>query len=63
MKKYHYTMTIEAKTESDADSKMKALTVLASKLTPRELAKLAHVIQHDPVKTTLAKKYLNLSHS
>ncbi len=60
MKKYYYEISIEAKTENDAETKMKALTVLASKLSEKELSKLAHVIRHDPVKTALAKKYLGV---
>ena len=58
MKKYQYDISIEAKTEQEADSKMSALTVLASKLSEKELTKLANVIKHDPIKTALAKKYL-----
>ncbi len=58
MKKYQYTMTIEAKTEVEADARMKALTILTSRLSEKELSKLAHVIKNDPVKTALAKKYL-----
>ncbi|MBS1773427.1 MAG: hypothetical protein JST82_11265 [Bacteroidetes bacterium] len=57
---YEYNMKIEAKTETEADEKMKALTILASKLNAKELAKLAQVVKHDPVKTALAKKYLGL---
>lgn len=60
MKKYQYEISIEAKTESDADAKMNALTILASKLSEKELTKLAHVIRHDPLKTALAKKYLGV---
>ena len=60
MKKYHYDISIEAKTEQEADSKMSALTILASKLSEKELSKLAHVIKHDPLKTALAKKYLGV---
>jgi hypothetical protein len=60
MNKYNYDMTIDAKTEGEADSKMNALTVLASKLSEKELTKLAHVIKNDPVKTALAKKYLGV---
>ncbi len=60
MSKYQYTMTIEAKSEKEADSKMQALTTLASRLSEKELSKLAHVIKHDPVKTALAKKYLGV---
>lgn len=57
---YEYDMKIEAKTESEADEKIKALTTLASKLTGKELTGLAHVVKNDPVKTSLAKCYLNL---
>lgn len=60
MKKYFFEISIEAKTENEADAKMKALTALASKLSEKELSKLAHIIKHDPVKTALAKKYLGV---
>ena len=60
MRKFQYDISIEAKTESDADSKMKALTTLASKLSEKELSKLAHIVKTDPVKTALAKKYLGV---
>lgn len=60
MKKYHYDISIEAKTETEADAKMNALITLGSKLSEKELTKLAHVIKHDPVKTALAKKYLGV---
>jgi hypothetical protein len=60
MKKFHYDISIEASTETEADSKMTALTTLATKLSQQELTKLAHVIKHDPVKTSLAKKYLGV---
>jgi hypothetical protein len=39
---------------------MTALITLASKLREKELAKLAHIIKHDPIKTALAKKYLGV---
>jgi hypothetical protein len=60
MKKFHYDITIEAQSGSEADAKMTALTTLASKLSQVELTKLSHVIKHDPVKTSLAKKYLGV---
>lgn len=60
MKNFTYRFTLEEKTETDADAKMAALTILATKLTEKELSKLAHVIKHDPVKTALAKKYLGV---
>ncbi len=60
MKKFHYDISIEAKSEPEADAKMTALTTLASKLSQTALTKLAHIITHDPVKTALAKKYLGV---
>ena len=60
MKKFHYDISIEAKSETEADAKMTALTTLASKLSQKELTQLAHIIKHDPVKTALAKRYLGV---
>lgn len=60
MVKYQYEISIEAKTEPEANNKMTALITLASKLSEKELTKLAHVIKHDPIKTALAKKYLGV---
>ena len=60
MTKYYYDLTIEAVEEKEANAKMTALITLASRLTEKELTKLAHIIKHDPVKTALAKKYLGV---
>jgi hypothetical protein len=60
MKKYYYDLSIEAATEQEADAKMTAITTLASKLTEKELTKLAHIIKNDPIKTAMAKKYLGV---
>jgi hypothetical protein len=60
MSKFSYTINIDAPSEKDAETKMKALTVLASKLTAKELDKLADIIKNDPVKTALAKKALGV---
>jgi hypothetical protein len=60
MKKYQYDISIEAKTETEADDKMTALTTLASKLSTKELTKLAQVVKNDPIKTAMAKKYLGV---
>jgi hypothetical protein len=60
MKKFQYDITIEAKTETEADGKMTALTTLASKLSTKELTKLAQVVKNDPIKTAMAKKYLGV---
>ena len=60
MKKFHFDITIEATEETEANAKMTALTTLASKLSQKEFSKLAHVIKHEPIKTSLAKKYLGV---
>ena len=60
MKKYNYDMAIQAPTEKEADEKMMALSTIASKLSAKELSKLAHVVKNDPTKTALAKQYLGL---
>lgn len=58
MQKYQYEIAISANSEQEADTKMKALTVLASKLSAKEIEKLAHVVEHEPAKTALAKRAL-----
>ncbi len=60
MAKYNYDISIEAPTEQEAETKMKALTVLASRLSAKELEKLAHIVKNDPVKLALAKKALGV---
>jgi hypothetical protein len=58
--KYPYDISIAANSETEADAKMTALIILANKLSAKELSKLAHTIQNDPIKTALAKKYLGV---
>ncbi|MGE0566958.1 MAG: hypothetical protein AB7O73_03335 [Bacteroidia bacterium] len=60
MAKFNYDISIEAPTEQESDTKMSALTVLASRLTAKELEKLAHIVKNDPVKLSLAKKALGV---
>jgi hypothetical protein len=60
MNTYHYSLAITESTEDNADTKMKALMVLARKLSAKELEKLAHIVEHDPIKTALAKKALGV---
>ena len=60
MAKYTYQISIEAASEKDADTKMAALTVLASKLSAKELERLAHIVKYDPIKTAMAKKALGV---
>lgn len=60
MKSYTYKVTLEEKSDTEADTKIEALTTLAKKLSVKELSKLAHVVKTDPAKTALAKKYLGV---
>lgn len=60
MSKYSYDLEITANTEKEADTKMQALSTLASKLSAAELEKLAYIVKNDPVKTALAKKALGV---
>jgi len=60
MTKFSYELEIAASKESEAETKIKALTVLASKLNAKELEKLAHIVKNDPVKTAMAKQALGV---
>ncbi|MBX3164686.1 MAG: hypothetical protein KF900_09400 [Bacteroidetes bacterium] len=60
MTKHNYDIAITANNEKEADIKMQALTTLASKLSAKELEKLAHIVKHDPIKTAMAKKALGV---
>lgn len=60
MTTHNFTLSIEAKSATDAEQKVHSLTILAGKLSVKELAKLAHIVRYDPVKTALAKKYLGV---
>lgn len=60
MQKFTYDITIEANSEAEADTIMRAVTVLVKKLKPNELAKLSHIVQNDPIKTAMAKKALGV---
>lgn len=60
MEKFKYDLVVSASTEQEADTKAQALMVLASKLSAKELEKLAHIVKNDPVKTALAKKALGV---
>lgn len=60
MNKFSYDLEISATNEQEADTKMQALTILAAKLSARELAKLADIIKNDPIKTAMAKRALGV---
>ena len=60
MPTFKYDLAISASTESEADSKVQSLAVLASRLTAKELAKLAHIVKNEPVTLAIAKSKLGL---
>jgi hypothetical protein len=60
MKNYTYKITLEEKSETEADAKVDALTTWAKKLSVQELTRLAQIVKTDPVKTALAKQYLGV---
>lgn len=60
METFKYELAISAGTEHEADIKAQALSVLASRLSAKELEKLAYIVKNDPIKTALAKKALGV---
>lgn len=60
MKKFKYTVSIEAVEEKEALIKMQAVVTLVSKLNAKELDKLAYIVKNDPVKLAMAKNALGV---
>lgn len=60
MNKFSFDITIEANSQEEALTKLKAASTLMQKLKPNEISRLADVVKNDPVKTTIAKKALGL---
>ena len=60
MSKHVYELAMTASNESEAEVKIKALTVLAAYLSAKELEKLAYTVKDDPETMALAKHYLGL---
>jgi hypothetical protein len=60
MEKFSFTITISANDNTEATSKMKSISIMASKLKANELEKMADVVLHQPMKMALAKKALGL---
>jgi hypothetical protein len=58
--KYTFEISIEAHSEDEASTKLKAASTLMQKLKATEITKLAEVVKNDPVKTALAKRALGL---
>ena len=60
MEKFSFSITITANDHAEANSKMKSISVMASKLKANELEKMADVVLNQPTKMALAKKALGL---
>ncbi|MEX1239454.1 MAG: hypothetical protein WEB30_07045 [Cyclobacteriaceae bacterium] len=60
MNRYSFDITIEASSPQEAETKLKAASVLMQKLKANELSKLAEVVKNDPIKTAIAKRALGL---
>lgn len=58
--KFEYDIVIEATSEKEADQKAKAIKMIAKKLSTKEVAKLADIIENDPIKLALAKNALGV---
>lgn len=55
MKKFIYDFSLQTSTEQEAEIKMEALKILASRLSALELQKLAHVVKEEPKTLAMAK--------
>lgn len=60
MPKFSYDLEISAASQQEADVKTEALRVLLSRLSAKELDKLAHIIQYEPETMSIAKGFLGL---
>ena len=60
MNKYQFKIEVEAQGPADAELKLKAAATLMKHLKLAEIRKLAEIVEKDPVKTALAKKYLGV---
>ena len=60
MEKFSFTFSISAANKAEAESKMKSISIMASKLKANELEKMADVVLNQPTKMALAKKALGL---
>ena len=60
MNKFTFNIHITATDKTEAESKMKSLCALVSKLKANELEKLADVVLNQPAKMAIAKKAMGL---
>ncbi len=60
MKNFTSDFTIGAETKQEAETKMEAIKMIVSKLNTKELVRLAHVVEKEPIKMAMAKKALGV---
>lgn len=60
MQKFTYKITFEAENEKQAQEKMTALTVMARKLTAKEIKKISEVVEENGSTLKTAKNFLGL---
>jgi hypothetical protein len=60
MKSYPFEISIEDINEADALQRLKAAVTLMKRLKLSEIQKLAHIVEHDPIKTAMAKRALGV---
>lgn len=52
--------TISAETRQEAETKLKSIQMIVSKLNTKELVRLAEVVEKEPMKMAMAKKALGV---
>jgi hypothetical protein len=59
MNKFKITLTISG-TQAEVTQKANGLAIIAENLSPQTITALAHLIQTDPAKIEMAKKFLGV---
>jgi hypothetical protein len=57
---FKFEVEVQAATKTEAAEKLQSAIVLMKKFNARELKRLAHVVQNEPIKVAFAKKALGL---
>jgi hypothetical protein len=60
MDKYKFSISIPATSQKEANDKAQTLAIIAGSLDAKTLTAFAHVIQNDPAKISLAKRFLGI---
>jgi len=60
MNTYTFEISVETQSKEEAQSKIESACKLITHLSEKELAKLAHIVINDPIKTAMAKRALGV---